>query len=92
MLMILFPSILNQAALKLSVSASFIFLMVRTVILVTSSPDAIPVEGSFNLFEMKVIPVPVEHGKVECIGYVFCRDNSPLLGYVPDCKKFIRMG
>ena len=41
---------------------------------------------------MKVIPVPVEHGKVECIGYVFCRDNSPLLGYVPDCKKIHKDG
>ena len=55
-------------------------------------PDAIPIEGAFNLFEVKVIPIPVEHGKVECIGFAFCQNDSPLLGYIPDCKKIHEEG
>jgi len=55
-------------------------------------PDSIPVEGPFDLFQMKVIPVPVEHGKVECIGFTFYRDDAPILGYVPDCKKIHEEG
>ena len=49
-------------------------------------PDAIPIEGPFKLSELKVIPIPVEHGKVECIGFAFYKNNVPLLGYIPDCK------
>jgi len=55
-------------------------------------PDAIPIEGAFNLFEVKVIPIPVEHGKVECIGFAFYQDDIPILGYVPDCKRIDEEG
>ena len=55
-------------------------------------PEPVLVEGPFDLLGLEVRPVPVEHGKVECIGYVFYQDNAPLLGYVPDCKRIYDEG
>ena len=42
-------------------------------------PDALPIEGAFNLSELKVIPIPVEHGKVECIGFAFYQEGMNAL-------------
>ncbi len=50
-------------------------------------PEPVAVDGEFQLGGFEVVPVPVEHGKVECVGYLFRRGGEPLLAYIPDCKR-----
>ena len=45
-----------------------------------------PIHGPFHLGETKVTPLPVQHGKVETIGYLFERDGKKLCAYIPDAK------
>jgi phosphoribosyl 1,2-cyclic phosphate phosphodiesterase len=45
-----------------------------------------PVHGPFPLGGLKVTPLPVQHGKVETIGYLFEREHRKLCAYIPDCK------
>lgn len=45
-----------------------------------------PIHGPFHLGETLVTPLPVQHGKVETIGYLFSRGGRKLCAYVPDCK------
>lgn len=45
-----------------------------------------PVHGPFSLGGLKVTPLPVLHGKVETIGYLFEREHHKLCAYIPDCK------
>lgn len=45
-----------------------------------------PVHGPFHLGETTLTPLPVQHGKVECIGYLFTRHGRRLCAYIPDAK------
>ena len=45
-----------------------------------------PILGPFFLGETQVTPLPVLHGKVECIGYLFSRHQQKLCAYIPDAK------
>jgi phosphoribosyl 1,2-cyclic phosphate phosphodiesterase len=48
-------------------------------------PLAMPITDSFMLDDLKITPIPVEHGSVETIGYRF--DDSELsIAYIPDAK------
>lgn len=47
-----------------------------------------PVHGVFHLGGTHVTPLPVQHGKVETIGYLFARGGEKLCAYVPDYKIF----
>jgi phosphoribosyl 1,2-cyclic phosphate phosphodiesterase len=38
------------------------------------------------LGETLVTPLPVLHGKVECIGYLFTRHGRKICAYIPDAK------
>jgi phosphoribosyl 1,2-cyclic phosphate phosphodiesterase len=49
-------------------------------------PAPQPVRGPFPLGPFVVSPLPVEHGSVETIGYLFSRAGAPLLAYIPDVK------
>jgi len=44
------------------------------------------VRGTFPLGKMEVSPLPVQHGKVETIGYLFSYSGRKRLAYIPDCK------
>lgn len=46
-----------------------------------------PVHGPFHLGETRVTPLPVMHGKVETIGYLFERQDRRLCAYIPDAKE-----
>jgi phosphoribosyl 1,2-cyclic phosphate phosphodiesterase len=52
-------------------------------------PQPFPVTGPFSLGDgsTTVTPLPVEHGKVDTIGYRFDRNERPLLAYLPDAKR-----
>jgi len=49
-------------------------------------PDPKPVTGAFEIGSVTVHPLPVEHGKVECIGYLFEIGGRKVLAYIPDAK------
>jgi phosphoribosyl 1,2-cyclic phosphate phosphodiesterase len=49
-------------------------------------PQPHPIEGPFHLGETLITPLPVLHGKVETIGYLFSREGRKLCAYIPDCK------
>ncbi len=48
-----------------------------------------PVHGPFHLGKTLVTPLPVRHGKVETIGYLFSRGGRKLCAYLPDAKELL---
>ena len=49
-------------------------------------PEPHVIEGPFEIGRTRIVPLPVLHGKVETIGYLFERSGRRLCAYVPDCK------
>ncbi|HUF63004.1 MAG TPA: MBL fold metallo-hydrolase [Verrucomicrobiales bacterium] len=49
-------------------------------------PDPRPVSGPFSLGTTQVLPLAVQHGAVETIGYLFAFQNGRRMAYIPDCK------
>lgn len=45
-----------------------------------------PIRGPFKIGETLVTPLPVVHGKVEAIGFLFTRGGRKLCAYISDCK------
>ncbi|MFI0348251.1 MAG: MBL fold metallo-hydrolase [Chthoniobacterales bacterium] len=44
------------------------------------------VEGPFFLGELEIIPVPLEHGRMPVLGFVFKHKGKKLLAYYTDCQ------
>ncbi len=42
--------------------------------------------GPFALGGLEVVPLPVEHGKVETVGFLFTQGGERLFAYIPDAK------
>ena len=49
-------------------------------------PEPRPVVGPFQIGATKVTPLPVLHGKVDTVGYLFERSERKMLAYIPDAK------
>lgn len=49
-------------------------------------PVTHPIDGVFRLGETEITPLPLEHGKVETIGYLFSRNGKKLCAYMSDVK------
>lgn len=47
------------------------------------------IEGAFSVGDLDVIPLPVAHGKVETIGFLFEKDGERLFAYIPDAKELL---
>lgn len=51
-------------------------------------PEPHLITGSFEVGDLQVTPIPVEHGKVETIGFHFETKGGKRIAYVPDVKVF----
>ena len=49
-------------------------------------PAPRPIDGPFSLGATEVVPLPVVHGKVETLGFLFLRAGRKLVAYIPDIK------
>ncbi len=49
--------------------------------------EAKPISGPFQIGLTEVIPLPVKHGNVETIGFLFVRDGKKLCAYFSDIKE-----
>ena len=45
------------------------------------------IDGPFSVADLEVTPLPVSHGKVETIGFLFSRNDERLFAYIPDAKE-----
>ena len=52
-------------------------------------PEPHLIEGVFAIGDLKITPLPVRHGKVDTVGFLFEQAGRKLAAYVPDCKAFL---
>src|SRR5690606_6817227 len=45
-----------------------------------------PIVGPFQVGDLEVTPLPVEHGKVETVGFLFASRGGRRFAYIPDAK------
>tara|TARA_R110002096_G_scaffold14302_11_gene49878 strand:- start:780 stop:1571 length:792 start_codon:yes stop_codon:yes gene_type:complete len=45
------------------------------------------IEGTFRVGDLDITPLPVSHGKVETIGFLFSSGGKRLFAYIPDAKE-----
>ena len=45
------------------------------------------IEGTFKTGDLDVTPLPVSHGKVETMGFLFSSGGERLFAYIPDAKE-----
>jgi len=45
------------------------------------------IEGSFSIGDLEITPVPLAHGKMTTLGFVFTRNKQKLLAYYTDCQE-----
>ncbi len=45
------------------------------------------ITGPFQIDDLELTPLPVRHGKVETIGFLFSRGGERIFAYIPDAKE-----
>jgi len=51
------------------------------------NPDPREVTGPFRVGDLEVTPLPLPHGRIESLGYLFRQEGHPRLAYLSDCKE-----
>lgn len=49
-------------------------------------PEPYRIEGAFEIGATRIVPLPVTHGRLETIGFLFERGGRKIAAYLPDCK------
>ena len=49
-------------------------------------PDEFVIDGRFELGGTEIVPLPVTHGRLDTIGFLFVRGGEKVMAYLPDCK------
>jgi phosphoribosyl 1,2-cyclic phosphate phosphodiesterase len=50
-------------------------------------PDPRLIEGPFTIGDLRIVPLPLPHGRVTATGYLFTQDGHKRLAYLTDCKE-----
>lgn len=45
------------------------------------------IDGAFRVGDLEAVPLPVTHGKVDTIGFLFRKGDKALFAYIPDAKE-----
>ena len=55
-------------------------------------PDPCVLGDILEISDLEVVPIAVEHGNVECVGFLFRQAGRSILAYLPDCKRISNAG
>ncbi|MED5587130.1 MAG: MBL fold metallo-hydrolase [Verrucomicrobiota bacterium] len=55
-------------------------------------PEPHVLEEKLGIGDLEITPIAVEHGNVECAGFLFRHEEKPVFAYLPDCKRIPRAG
>jgi phosphoribosyl 1,2-cyclic phosphate phosphodiesterase len=50
-------------------------------------PEPHVIEADFELGKTTVTPLPIVHGRANMTGFLFSRNDQPLIAYLTDCKE-----
>ena len=52
-------------------------------------PKPAIIDGPFRCGDLEIEPLPVEHGSLETVGFLFSATSSPEIAYIPDAKRLL---
>ncbi len=50
-------------------------------------PGPVEIDGPFHYGDLRISPLPVEHGRVDTMGFLFEAPGEPPVAYLPDVKR-----